>query len=804
MGDQQQARGGWWTNPHDPESTDPDLLKQNSEIRTFTTDRYTYADIRIFYKRHQQADQLPKPSIPLLVFIHGLGGSVAQFHPLLTSLVHISSCLAIDLPGCGRSKFAQTSWDAYSPEAMAELLEVIIDEYRQKEPDRNVVLIGHSMGTTMCAQLASRNTTHRTDLRTHIVGLVAICPVSGPPPADKTALFRKLLWVPGWLFDLWRAYDRWGGPQSASVSRFVGPGADLELRKLQDRFNNQSRTPVWRRMAWGSLPTFKNGVARGGVPGKDVWAGVDVPVYLVGGEADKLTPPGEVGKIEEYLQTKAPLSPETGSEDGHETVVDSAAPVNTLQNVTDHVPESIDDIRDEDFQRDRRLDEGADTTEDPSTPDESSPANLPPQPRHPTKVVKSIIIPAPANHALLFMPSTARVLAHHISDFLACHVTGRFSLKWQLQYLSREGKWDVKNLAKWKNVVPVSLPIGPKGKPAVFRAMKTLREADDVHCPAEFVKNWGKIIKDVVDISHDQPVYDPRSMEKGGIRYHKFATVSKVPPSEGEVAHFVALVDKLREEQKKRAEEEGWEAVNGENQVIGVHCHYGFNRTGYFIVCYLVERCGLGVQEAIDTFAEARPNGIRHSHFLDKLHQVYVINNYLNNYNNYHNNNYSNNYNKKPKMNRFRVYATKTLSGTVAGPRKFHAESDVQKLAALVQSARAATERIEGHVGVRGCIVDDGRKLAGPLYRAIGFDVNVFEKVDKADVIRRKLAASFSGEGMVKGEGEGGKVLERLREVQGEMGEVLGRLEAVERESRVPVGGRGNWRGGRFLDLDCL
>ncbi|KAI8259295.1 hypothetical protein K4K58_002664 [Colletotrichum sp. SAR11_239] len=145
-------------------------------------------------------------------------------------------------------------------------------------------------------------------------------------------------------------------------------------------------------------------------------------------------------------------------------------------------------------------------------------------------------------------------------------------------------------------------------------------------------------------------------------------------------------------------------------------------------------------------------------------------------------------------MNRFRVYATKTLSGTVAGPRKFHAcklshdfgsapapkpaqqqnntiaaadiESDVQKLAALVKSARAATERIEGHVGVRDCIVDDGRKLAGPLYRAIGFDVNVFQKMDNADVIRRKLAASFAGEGMVKGEGEGSKVLERLREVQ--------------------------------------
>lgn len=544
---------------------------------------------------------------------------MAQFHPLLTSLVHISSCLAIDLPGCGRSEFAQAAWDAYTPEALAELLEVIINEYRQKEPDRNVVLIGHSMGTTMCARLASRNAPHKTDLRKHVVGLVAICPLAGPPTEDKTALFRKLLWIPGWLFDLWRAYDRWGGPQSASVSRFVGPGADLELRKLQDRFNNQSRTPVWRRMAWGSLPTFENGVAKGGVPGKDIWAGVDVPVYLIGGEKDNLTPPVEVDKIKEYLSGKVPLSPETGSDDGNETIVDAAAPVNTSKNLTDHGPESIDDIRDEDFHRDRRLDEDADNTlDDPSTPQES-PANVPPQPRRPTKVVKSTIMPAPANHGLVFMPATVRILAGLISDFLANHVTGRFSLGWQLQYLSREGKWDVKNLAKWKKVVPVSHPIGPKGKPAVFRAMKTLREADDTHCPAEFVNNWGGIIKDVVDISHDQPVYDPRSMEKGGVRYHKFATVSKIPPTDAEVTHFISLVDKLREQQKERAEKEKWEQVDGQTQVIGVHCHYGFNRTGYFVVCYLVDRCGLEVQEAIDTFATARPNGIRHQHFLDRL-----------------------------------------------------------------------------------------------------------------------------------------------------------------------------------------
>lgn len=125
----------------------------------------------------------------------------------------------------------------------------------------------------------------------------------------------------------------------------------------------------------------------------------------------------------------------------------------------------------------------------------------------------------------------------------------------------------------------------------------------------------GHIIKDIIDISHDDPVYDPKSFGDG-IKYHKFPTVSKIPPTDAEVAKFITLVDRIREDQKVRAATEpGW----SEDHVVGVHCHYGFNRTGYFVVCYLVERCGFSVQDAIDAFAAARPNGIRHSHFLDRL-----------------------------------------------------------------------------------------------------------------------------------------------------------------------------------------
>lgn len=45
----------------------------------------------------------------------------------------------------------------------------------------------------------------------------------------------------------------------------------------------------------------------------------------------------------------------------------------------------------------------------------------------------------------------------------------------------------------------------------------------------------------------------------------------------------------------------------------------GFNRTGFFIVCYLVERLGYDVQDAIDEFAKQRPQGIKHAHFIDGL-----------------------------------------------------------------------------------------------------------------------------------------------------------------------------------------
>ncbi|KAI0180342.1 hypothetical protein GGR52DRAFT_239325 [Hypoxylon sp. FL1284] len=627
------------------DAIDPPLLRKHSVVTSYTASRsgITYPAIRVFYRRHPKADELPQSPapLPLVVFIHGLGGSAAQFHPLLTSLVNSASCLAVDLPGCGQSQFAPTSWDAYTADALTDLVETVISNHREK--DQGLVLVAHSMGTAIAARIANRQSSYYMRPPSHVMGLVAICPLSGPPAPGAVKNLRALLCLPEFIFNLWRAWDRWGGPESASVKRFVGAGADLETRQLQDAFNSQSRTPVFRRMAWGLLPTrHVDGKPADGLFGEPTWAGLKVPVYLIGGEHDTVTPPKEIEKILHMIGSPTQpaassrvitpdraesASSQAPSENGTHTsqpnttegsaIAGAAAPVNITSEPQGHMPQSIDAISDQDFVRKQQPTANVEEHyEDPTTPrdDDDAIGGIPLQPRHPAKIVKTAVLPA--GHAMLYMPTTVRTLAGLIGDFMNDHITGRFSLGWQLQHLSRDGKWDVKNLAKWKNVQPVSKPIG-----GVFRAMKTLREVDDVHSPKVFTANWGHIIKDIVDISHDDPVYDPKSFGRG-IKYHKFPTVSKIPPTDAEVAGFVQLVDRIRADQAERAAAEAaadpgsW---SDGHVVVGVHCHYGFNRTGYFVVCYLVDRCGFSVRDAIDTFAAARPNGIRHSHFLDRL-----------------------------------------------------------------------------------------------------------------------------------------------------------------------------------------
>jgi len=423
----------------------------------------------------------------------------------------------------------------------------VIESYRDASNGQKIVIVSHSMGCSLAALLASETSPYTASLRQHTSGLVAICPRISPIKDRQESALRRVLSFPTPIFDLWRRWDRRGGEESASVRRFVGADAEKEAKRLQLRFNEQSRTAVWRRMAYGFLlPYLKDGVRKGGLPSATVWAGLDVPVYLVAGEADIVTSPAEVAAIADVLQT---------------------AWTERKQNfLAGEVSAQL----------------------------------------KPHRALKTTVLPNPASHALLFAPSTCRILSGLIQSFLADHVDKRLSLGWQLQHLCTEGKWDVKNLEKWQAIDPVSEPIAN-----TFRAMKTMREVDPVHRPQVFVKNWAGKIRAVVDISHESPVYDPSALDRGGIEYHKFPTVSKLPPAVDEVKSFIELIDRLRDAAPKEGP--------GKDALIAVHCHYGFNRTGFFLVCYMVERLDWRLQDAIEEFARHRAPGIKHDYFVDTL-----------------------------------------------------------------------------------------------------------------------------------------------------------------------------------------
>ncbi len=296
------------------------LLSRNSEIKTYSTSRFTYAGLRIFFRRHQHFDQLPKSPapLPLLVFIHGPGApSPSSIHCWQASLLshHASLSMLQDAAGLNSS---ERSWDAYTTDALVELLEIIIDDYREQERRPACGPYRPQYGLRTCCssgkpQVAAKDRSQQARHRPRS----PICPSAGPPDEKAAAVFRKLLWIPETIFNLWRAWDQVRGSESPSVRRFVGVDADPEAKRLQAI--TTARAGLRLSAAWrtGCCPHTKT-ACRGRPPGEDTWSRLKIPVYLIGGANDKVTPSKEVDKIAAYL--KGSKVPPGAAEDHSEAV----------------------------------------------------------------------------------------------------------------------------------------------------------------------------------------------------------------------------------------------------------------------------------------------------------------------------------------------------------------------------------------------------------------------------------------------------------------------------------------------------
>lgn len=113
-----------------------------------------------------------------------------------------------------------------------------------------------------------------------------------------------------------------------------------------------------------------------------------------------------------------------------------------------------------------------------------------------------------------------------------------------------------------------------------------------------------------IDLTNTSRFYDKRVVEEEGCKYVKLQCRGHgEAPSEDQTKTFVELVDNfIRKHPLER---------------IAVHCTHGFNRTGFLIVAYLVEKMDCAIEIALDMFAKVRSPGIYKGDYLEELYRRY-------------------------------------------------------------------------------------------------------------------------------------------------------------------------------------
>ncbi|XP_058064809.1 mRNA-capping enzyme [Anopheles bellator] len=113
-----------------------------------------------------------------------------------------------------------------------------------------------------------------------------------------------------------------------------------------------------------------------------------------------------------------------------------------------------------------------------------------------------------------------------------------------------------------------------------------------------------------IDLTNTSRFYDRHEIEDSGSQYIKLQCRGHgETPSREQSKSFIEIVE---------------EFIQGNPlDAIGVHCTHGFNRTGFLIVSYMVERMDCAVDAAIMAFAQARPPGIYKQDYITELFRRY-------------------------------------------------------------------------------------------------------------------------------------------------------------------------------------
>ncbi|XP_063239760.1 mRNA-capping enzyme isoform X2 [Bacillus rossius redtenbacheri] len=113
-----------------------------------------------------------------------------------------------------------------------------------------------------------------------------------------------------------------------------------------------------------------------------------------------------------------------------------------------------------------------------------------------------------------------------------------------------------------------------------------------------------------IDLTNTSRFYDKQEVETQGCKYLKLQCRGHAEtPSEDQARAFVQICHQFLSHHPL--------------EIIGVHCTHGFNRTGFLIACYLVEKMDFSVEAAITQFAKVRPPGIYKADYIQELFRRY-------------------------------------------------------------------------------------------------------------------------------------------------------------------------------------
>jgi atypical dual specificity phosphatase len=133
-------------------------------------------------------------------------------------------------------------------------------------------------------------------------------------------------------------------------------------------------------------------------------------------------------------------------------------------------------------------------------------------------------------------------------------------------------------------IFPTKTPLGRAFKYHDYKEFQDYKER--IH------NTFGRDIVYCVDLSATRyPRYGTGDLSVS-TEYKRFKTTPQAIPSDEQVDEFCQYIDSCREKDP--------------DAIILVHCTHGINRTGYFLVHYLVKRFGLSVDLALATFAVCR------------------------------------------------------------------------------------------------------------------------------------------------------------------------------------------------------